>query len=97
METIAESAAISDDQESLCAEIVEAVAAAKGVDSRELTPPLYDVIDPDALTQLVESGKRSGSDVAVTFDYGNWQVQILGDDVVSVTPRIGTEAARNVD
>jgi hypothetical protein len=84
MDTKARSAPVSEESEALCTRIVEAVAAVEGVDPRELTPPLYEVIDPDALEQLVDT---SSAPVTVEFDYGRWRVT-LDDNVVSIAPRI---------
>lgn len=41
-------------EESLGVEVIEAVAATKGVDVMALETTLYEVVDPDALEQLFE-------------------------------------------
>lgn len=41
-------------EESLSVEVIEAVAATKGVDVMALETTLYEVVDPDALEQLFE-------------------------------------------
>ncbi|WP_340098371.1 HalOD1 output domain-containing protein [Salinibaculum salinum] len=79
------------DCESLCEEIVSAVARAEGVDPLAVSPQLYDVVDPDSLEQLFEHSSTA-TDVTVSFTYGDWCVEIDNGNV-SVTDN--TEAARD--
>lgn len=51
--------------------VVEAVAATTGVDPLALEPPLYDVVDPEALDTLLESGGT-----AVSFEYDGHAVRV---------------------
>lgn len=67
--------------------IVAAVANAADCSSREL-PPLYEVIDPDALDRLFaptyEGGPRS--DGRVMFEYAGYEVVIHSPSDVDVSP-----------
>ena len=67
-------------------EVVEAVAAAAGVQPDELDRPLADVIDPDALDQLfdpsLEGAGRAGT--TVTFDYAGYTVTVRSGESVVV-------------
>lgn len=76
------------DSELLSETIVSAVAAAEGVDPIDVSPRLYDVIDPDALEYLFEGGQYE-TDLTVTFEYGDWDVHIDNGDV-TVTERAET-------
>lgn len=50
--------------------VVENVAAREGADPTELDVPLVEVLDPDALRQLVDrSGRESPGSVRIEFDY----------------------------
>jgi len=64
----------------LCVEIVEAVASEAGVDPLALSPPLYDVVDTDALHRLI----ATGTNVSVGFDYAGYAVAVDGDGAVTV-------------
>lgn len=62
--------------------ILETIAGVEGADLIELTPPLYSVVDPEALDAVVESlGGRSGW---IEFDYRGYQVTVDGAGGVSV-------------
>ena len=65
--------------------IVEAVAEAEGVSPIELTPPLYDVIDPEALDQIFAvtptQARMAGQ---VTFSYTGYEVTVSGDGYISI-------------
>ena len=67
--------------------VVRAVAEASGEDPTEMEP-LYRAIDPDALDALCSSPEWSPSnEVAVTFPYNGYVVEVSGDGDVSVTSR----------
>lgn len=68
--------------------VVAAVANAENVSPVELTPPLYDAVDPDALEQFVASvdAGPDESDVRVTFPYVGYEVTVTGDGDVSLEP-----------
>lgn len=62
-------------------QIVREVATVDGVDPAELTPPLYEVIDPDALDAMVQT---VGSDVTVEFTYRGHAIRVDGSGRVAV-------------
>ena len=68
------------ESEAPSARVIEAVAQETGESPLELSPPLFESIDPDALDALVAS---ASTDVHVTFDYTGYEVQICGDGTVS--------------
>lgn len=61
--------------------IVETIAEAEGIDPLELTPPLYDVIDPDALADLFTDGRTIGR---IIFNYNSFEVSVFSDGYVSI-------------
>ena len=61
--------------------IVESVAEAEGTDPSELTTPLYDVIEPDALEALFANDRAFGK---VIFNYEGYEVSVFPDGYVSV-------------
>lgn len=72
---------------SLTSRIAEKVAESEGVEPTELQPPLYEVIDPDALNAVFADAE---SDVSrevgrVEFTYCGYQVVVRSDGQVSVT------------
>jgi hypothetical protein len=65
--------------------VVLAVAEAKGVDPLELTPPLYDVIDPDALEHIFTPiSTENRMKAQVSFVYTGYKVTVFGDGSVTV-------------
>lgn len=70
--------------------VVEMVAEAEGVDPLELTPLLYEIIDPDALDHLFAGTPvDSRMDRKVTFEYNGYEVTAWGSGYVSVREREG--------
>lgn len=68
--------------------VVDAIARAEGVDPVELTPPLYEVVDPDALNGLFDDTHHYGRlDREVVFTYKGYEVTVDGDGSVSVGRR----------
>lgn len=65
----------TEDEEPLSVRLVERVANHAGVDVQAL-PPLYDVIDPDALDSLVHADLWNGQ---VMFTYFGYAVTIRSD------------------
>lgn len=59
--------------------VVSALAAHENVTIDELTPPLYDVIDPEALEDLFRN--TSGK---VTFEYREYEVTVDDEYTVEV-------------
>ncbi len=64
--------------------VVEAVAAAEGVDPIELEPTLGSVIDVDALNELFD--RRPGGAGRVSFSYHGYHVTVGSDGRVTVEP-----------
>ena len=65
----------------VCIRVVEAVADAAGVDPFELTRPLGDVIDVDALARLVSQSQQP---IRITFCYEGYDVTVRSDGQISV-------------
>ena len=66
---------------SICQEVIKLIAEAEGTDPIELTPPLYDVIDPVALENLFTNKEALGK---VVFNYKSHEVSVFPDGYVSV-------------
>lgn len=70
--------------EPISRQVVDAVAAAKGVDPLEL-PPLYDTVDPDALDSLFGGSDAGAAITDLRFEIAGCEVLVRGsDDVVVV-------------
>ncbi|WP_440769443.1 HalOD1 output domain-containing protein [Natronorubrum sp. DTA28] len=66
--------------------VIEAVAQKKGVSPSELSPPLFSVVDPEALDTLVQEDADSNtSQVVVEFTYLNYVVQIRNAPAVTIS------------
>lgn len=76
-------------EESTVSEVViEAVAEAEGIDPVELTPPLYDVIDPDALERFFcRPPSADQMQTRVTFPYSGYEVTVTDGGAVNLTAR----------
>lgn len=70
----------ADASTELSTRVVEAIAECAGAEPDELSPPLYTAVDLDALDGLA----RRGTDVTVTFRYGEYAVDVRTDGTVSV-------------
>lgn len=72
--------------ESVTVRIVEGVAEREGVEPVALTPPLHDVVDPEALESLfsdpISGVQREG--IQVTFSYCGYTVSVAGRGEVTV-------------
>ena len=77
---------------SLNESIISTVAAVSGTEPMEL-PPLYDVLDPDALEALIElnAARPAESDIHVTFTFNGYTVTVHTYGIIAVQP-----ADRNV-
>lgn len=65
--------------------VVERIAEAEGVSPVELTPPLCEVVDPDALDRLFASTATAGRMKGrVVFNYDGYEVSVHGDGYVSI-------------
>lgn len=67
--------------------IVSEVATREGVEPTDL-PPLARTIDPDALRDVVDSGR--GGSVSVRFSYEGYDVTVDSDGDVRVDERMET-------
>ena len=75
-----------DQSERMASAIVSGVAACTGRGVTDL-PPLYDVIDPEALEQVLASplgSRRRSNDERFAFTYAGCEVMIDGDDELTV-------------
>ncbi|MEY7851462.1 HalOD1 output domain-containing protein [Natrarchaeobius sp. A-rgal3] len=78
--------------------VVETVARKEGVSPTELSPPLFSVVDPDALDSLVQAGSDSNpEEVEIEFTYLDYVVQIRNDPTVSISVRDGDASMDNPD
>lgn len=74
--------------ESVSQTVVGAVAEATDVDPLALDPPLYEVIDPDALDRLFDKAR---SEVQIEFTMAGCQVRVHGAGSVVVVPPEATD------
>ena len=64
--------------------VVRAIATEAGVPPSALDPPLYEVVDPDALERLFRDTVGE-----LSFDYGEYVVTVDSDDTITVQRRHG--------
>jgi len=62
--------------------VVEALAEAEDTSPTEMTEPLYEYVDPDALNRLFATGDDASG--RVVFSYGEYRVTVTVDDDVYV-------------
>lgn len=68
--------------DSVVVRILQAVAAAEGATAREVRQPLYEVVDCEAVGQLVGPG---GTDsVCILFEYAGHEVEVTGGGTIYV-------------
>lgn len=67
------------DAESVCELIVLEIADREGIEAWEVTEPLYDVINPDALESLFRGGPAR-----VTFLYRGYRVTVTHEHEVTI-------------
>lgn len=67
------------ESDSLSMRVVEAVAESTGVEPTQLQPPLYDVINPEALDSLFRNG-----DGSVTFSYCGRTVTVTNQAEITI-------------
>src|SRR6056297_1954412 len=72
------------DPDSITSTVVRAVSDVADVDPLEMSQPLNDVLDADALASLLASGSGDGS-LSVTFELEGQVVTASDDGVVTVT------------
>lgn len=67
-------------------EIIQTIASLEGVDVTELTLPLNEAIDPEALDRVLES-----SSATVTFEYSGYRIRVDNNSNIDATPLQLTE------
>lgn len=87
----AQTRSLSTASQSLNEKILLTVAEAEGVDPLDLSSPLYDVVDPEALECLFADENRAVEhDLTVSFEYLGWQVTIHDGGDVTLTKETET-------
>ena len=76
--------------ESVSVAIVEAVSTVEGVSHSRLEPRLYDVVDPDALDRVVETGE---ADLELSISLNGYRVTVFGDGRIRVAESERTDSA----
>lgn len=69
--------------EQVVSEIIERIAEIEGSDPLDLTPPLAESIDPDALEKLVGSADET---VEIKFAYYGYTVTVYGNGDFCLVP-----------
>lgn len=64
--------------ESVSTQVVYQVAAHEGADPCSLEP-LYSVVDPEALDDLCDAHRETGTFSRITFEYLEYEVEIVVD------------------
>ena len=72
---------VETDGRSMSQAVIDAVAAVENTPPAELTPPLYDVVDPEALDKLFPGKPPLGK---VVFNYNSYEVSVDADGYVAV-------------
>ena len=76
---------VSDGSWSPSQAIIEAIAAAEGVDVTDVEPPEYEplftVVNPEALDDLFTSPGRGASTVVVSFEYEGYEIVVRAGGV----------------
>jgi hypothetical protein len=67
----------------LCAAVVDAVAAVTGKSPTEL-PPLHDSVNTDALGDLISSDDTEASSTSVCFEFGGTVVTVVNGGAIFV-------------
>jgi hypothetical protein len=85
--------------DSLTTTVVEKVADRESVEPTELSPPLYEVIDPDAVNAIFadsDTGRSSGEG-RIEFSYCGYQVVVRSDGQVSVRKPDASQSTRSTE
>lgn len=75
-------ARVGDGAAPLTMDVVAAIAEHEGVDPMDLDPPLFEVVDPDALDNLFNEAASNGR---VTFSYNGAAVTVTSEGDVRVS------------
>ena len=79
--------------DALCVNVAQEIAAHENEPVETLDPPLYDVIDLEALEQLFRSiGPRSTVDAAFSFQYRDYTVTVDSSERVTVADGDGASS-----
>lgn len=70
--------------DSVTAEITQAIAAQRDMDPTELEPPLYTVVDTEALNDLFSTTKHGPRCGQISFSYCGQRVTVRSDDGVEI-------------
>lgn len=76
---------LDPESESVCEELLLAVAAVDGSPLSEL-PPLSEAVDPDALETVLESSP-SDEHSYLRFEYSGYPIYITWDGIIAVFPQ----------
>lgn len=79
-----------EEPDTVTSAIVRAVADREEVDPTDMAQPLADVLDPDSLASLLDSGPGRG-DLTVSFRYRSYRVTVSDDGWVELGP--GSQAS----
>ncbi|QLH83437.1 HalOD1 output domain-containing protein [Halosimplex pelagicum] len=71
-----------DDDQSASEAVLDAVAERAGVDVLDLSTPLYDAVDPEALDTFYRTSGDEGTPTRVSFAYCGYDVTVSGDGTV---------------
>lgn len=69
--------------------VIGAIADAAGVPPQELSPPLYDVVAPDAIESLFSDRDGRSTPTTLSFEYDEFAVTVIGEadeTIVDVKP-----------
>lgn len=81
-----------EDDQNVSMAVVDAVAEAKNVSPTEIQPPLYRVIDTDALNQLFRpDADARASDPRASFRYAGYEITVCGRGEVAIQPEADDE------
>ena len=73
--------------------VVEAVAQKEGVLPTELCPPLFSVVDPEALDALVQPDADSNTgQIEIEFTYLDYVVQVRTGPEMSISVQTGDKS-----
>ena len=72
---------VETDSQSVSEAVIDVVAAVENTPPTELTPPLYDVVDPESLDKVFAGKASLGK---VVFNYNSYEVSVEADGYVAV-------------
>lgn len=72
---------VETDNQNASQVVIDTIAALEDTPPTELTPPLYDIVDPDALDNMFAGKASLGK---VVFNYNSYEVNVNADGYVAV-------------